>query len=43
VVAERDHVGSGGEDPVGELGSQPGAVGRVLAVDGAEVDVELLP
>ena len=42
VVAERDHVGAGGEDPLGELGRDPAPVGGVLAVDDAEVDAELL-
>jgi hypothetical protein len=43
VVAERDHVGTRGENLVGQLRRQPGAVGGVLSVDDAEVDVELLP
>jgi hypothetical protein len=43
VVAERDHVGSRGEQLVGELPRDAGAVGRVLAVDDAEVGAELLP
>jgi hypothetical protein len=42
VVARRDHVGSGGEELLGELGGQADAVGRVLAVDDAEVDPELV-
>jgi hypothetical protein len=42
VVAERDHVGAGGEQPVGELRGDAGAVGRVLAVDDREVGCELL-
>jgi hypothetical protein len=42
VVAEGDHVGAGGEDPRGELRRDPDAVRRVLAVDDAERDVELL-
>jgi hypothetical protein len=42
VVAERDHVRAGGEQRVGELGRDAGAVGRVLAVDDREVDVELV-
>ena len=42
VVAERDHVGAGGEDPGGELGRDPDAVGCVLAVDDAERRSELL-
>jgi hypothetical protein len=42
VVPERDRVGAGAEDFRGEAGRQPDAVGRVLAVDHADVDVELL-
>jgi hypothetical protein len=42
VVAERDHVRAGGEQPVGELAGDPGAVGGVLAVDDADVGAELL-
>jgi hypothetical protein len=42
VVAERDHVRAGREQPVGELGRDAGAVGDVLAVDDAEVDAELI-
>jgi hypothetical protein len=42
VVAERDHVGARREQPLRELRRQPAPVGRVLAVDDAEVDVELL-
>jgi len=42
VVAERDHVCAGGEDPVGELRGDARAVGCVLAVDDAEVHAELL-
>jgi hypothetical protein len=41
VVAERDHVGTGCEQPVGDPRRDPGAVGRVLAVDDAEADAEL--
>jgi hypothetical protein len=43
VVAERDHVGAGGEQPVGELAGDARAVGGVLAVDDADVGGELLP
>jgi len=43
VVAERDHVGARGEQPVGELAGDARAVGRVLAVDDAHVGGELLP
>ena len=38
----RDHVGARGEDLVRELRGEPDAVGGVLAVHDAEVDVELL-
>lgn len=41
VVAERDDVGAGGEDPVGELGRQAATVRDVLAVHDAEVGFEL--
>ena len=40
-VAERDHVGAGGEQPLGDLRRDPAAVGGVLAVHDAEVDPEL--
>jgi hypothetical protein len=43
VVAERDHVGSGGEDAGGELRRDPDAIRGVLAVDDAERGAELLP
>jgi hypothetical protein len=42
VVAEGDHVGAGGEQPVRELAGDPGAVGDVLAVDDADVGAELV-
>jgi hypothetical protein len=42
VVAERDHVGAGGEEPVGELRRDPRAVRDVLAVDDRDVGAELL-
>jgi len=42
VVAERYDVGAGGEQAVGELRRDAGAVGDVLAVDDAQVGVELL-
>ena len=42
VVAQRQHVGAGGEKLVGDLGRQPRSVGRVLAVHDAEVDREIL-
>jgi len=42
VVAERDHVGPGAQEAVGELRRDPCAVGDVLAVDDAEVGVEIL-
>jgi len=42
VVAERDHVGAGGEEPFGELGRDAGAVRDVLAVDDAHVRAKFL-
>jgi hypothetical protein len=42
VVAERDRVGAGREDAVGELRRDARAVGGVLAVDDADVGVQLL-
>ena len=42
MVAERDHVGARGEQPVGELAGDARAVGGVLAVDDAYVGGELL-
>jgi hypothetical protein len=42
VIAEREHVGSGREQPLGQPRRDPGAVGDVLAVDDAEADVQLL-
>jgi hypothetical protein len=42
VVAEGDDVGARAQQPVGELRRDPGAVGDVLAVDDAQIDVELL-
>jgi len=42
VVAERDDVGARGEELVGELPGDARAVGGVLAVDDADVHVELL-
>jgi hypothetical protein len=42
VVAERHDVGARGEELVRELAGDAGAVGRVLAVDDAEVGAELL-
>jgi hypothetical protein len=42
VVAERDHVGTGRQQPLGEARRDPGPVGDVLAVDDAEVDALLL-
>jgi hypothetical protein len=42
VVAERHYVGAGGEQLVGELAGDAGAVGDVLAVDDAEIRRELL-
>ena len=43
VVAERDRVGAGGEEALGELRRDADAVGDVLAVDDAERGVELGP
>jgi hypothetical protein len=42
VVAQRDHVCAGSEELVGELRRQADAVGGVLAVHDAKVDVELV-
>jgi len=42
VVAERDHVGSGREQPVGQARRDARPVGDVLAVDDAEADALLL-
>jgi hypothetical protein len=42
VVAERDHVRAGGEEPVGELARDARAVGDVLAVDDADIRSELV-
>jgi hypothetical protein len=42
VVAERDDVGAGGEQPIGELGRDSPPVGGVLSVDDAEGRAELL-
>jgi hypothetical protein len=42
VVAEREHVDAGREQLVGELRSDPDAVGDVFSVGDDEVDVELL-
>ena len=42
MIAEGDHVGAGGEQPVGELAGDARAVGGVLAVDDAHVGAELL-
>jgi hypothetical protein len=41
VVAKGDHVGAGGEQPLGELGRDADAVGEILAVRDAEGDAEL--
>jgi hypothetical protein len=43
VVAERDHVCAAREQLVRDLRRDPRAVRRVLAVEDAEVDVELVP
>jgi hypothetical protein len=42
VVAERDDVGAGREQAVGDPGRDASAVRRVLAVDDAEVRRELV-
>ena len=42
VVAERDDVGAGGEQLVGELAGDAGSVGGVLSVDDREVGVVAL-
>src|SRR6476660_3368033 len=42
VVTERDHVRAGSEQLVGQLRRDPGAVGRVLAVDDRKVSVVAL-
>jgi hypothetical protein len=42
VVAERDRIGSGGEQPVREPRRDPCAVGHVLAVEDAKAHPELL-
>jgi hypothetical protein len=41
VVSERERVGPGGEQPVGEPWRQARAVGRVLRIDDAEAGSEL--
>ncbi len=42
MVAERDRVRAGGEQPVGQARRDPDPVRDVLAVDDADVDPELL-
>ena len=42
MVAERDRVGPGGEQALGQARRDPGPVGDVLAVDDAEPYVVLL-
>jgi hypothetical protein len=42
VVTGRDHVSAGGEDLLCKLGGQADPVGGVLAVDDAEVDLQLV-
>jgi hypothetical protein len=42
VVAEREDVGARGQQAVRQARRQAGAVGRVLAVDDAEADLELV-
>jgi hypothetical protein len=41
VIAQRDDVGTGRENLVGQLRCEPHPVGGVLAVDDAEVGAEL--
>jgi hypothetical protein len=43
VVPERDDVGAGREQPLGELRRDADTVGEVLAVRDAEGDAELGP
>jgi hypothetical protein len=43
VIAERDRVGSYREQAIGETGRDPDAVGCVLTVDDADVDLERCP
>ena len=43
VVAERDRIDAGGQHLVRELRRDPHAVREILAVQDAEVDVQLLP
>jgi Glycosyltransferase family 87 len=43
VVAQRDRVGAGAEDPLGQLGREARTVGGVLRIDDAEVRFELVP
>src|SRR6266542_122375 len=42
MVAESERVGPGGKEAVGQSRSQARAVGRVLGVDHAEADVQLV-
>jgi hypothetical protein len=42
VVAERDHVCTSPQEGVGELRGDPRSVGDVLAVDDAEVGLDLV-
>ena len=42
VIAERDHVDAGREHPVRELGRDPDAVCKVLAVEDAEIHAQLV-
>jgi hypothetical protein len=43
VIPERDRVGAGGEQAIGQLRRDSDAVGDVLSVDDADVGRELLP
>jgi hypothetical protein len=42
VIAKSDNIGAGNENLVGQLGGKAHPVCCVLAVDDAEIDVELL-
>lgn len=42
MISECDDIGSRGEEPVGELARDAGAVGDVLAVDDADVGRKLV-
>jgi hypothetical protein len=42
VIPERDYVGAGGEETIRNPRRDPGSVRRVLSVDHAEGDVQLV-